>query len=256
MQFIIEDNIDFFKELNSITENTDCSKCLITNMPLEDNFVTLSCSHTFNYIPMFEELRNQKKINYLETKRLTHNQMKCPYCRIITNNILPYFVQYKMPLIYGVNIPERYSLLLHKCEYKFKSGKMKNAGCYKTACKSCFGNFCNSHYKMMVNKEEKKNKKILTKTMSKLKTSTLKPVTLVNNSSIIDFPEVGFELVENKVVETFYNIDEVSYKKKTIVELKKILRVNGCKVSGKKQELVDRVLLYKLKKGNLWIKHE
>jgi hypothetical protein len=225
-------------------------------MALEDNFITLTCNHTFNYVPLFEEVRNQKKINYMEIWRLSHKQMKCPYCRSITNNIMPFFTQYKLPLIYGVNSPERYSLNLHDCEHKFKSGKMKNTSCNKTACKSGFGVFCNAHYKMMNNKESNKVKKMQTKTLKKPKSLMKKTAILVNNNPVIDLPEVGLELVENKVIETFYNADNDTLKTMTVVILKQILRVNECKVSGRKQELIDRILLYKLKKGNLWIKHE
>jgi hypothetical protein len=255
MQFIIEDNIDFFKELNSTNEIVDCSRCLITNMPLEDNFITLTCNHQFNYIPLFEEIRNQKKINSLETRRLSHKQMKCPYCRTITNNIMPFFTQYKLPAIYGVNSPDRFSLILYDCEHKFKSGKMKNSSCNKSACKSVFGVYCNTHYKSMTIKDSNKTKKVLKNTL-KTKSLMQKTTILVHNNPIIDLSEAGIELVENKVIETFYNADNDTLKSMTVVILKKILRVNECKVSGRKQELIDRILLYKLKKGNLWIKHE
>lgn len=257
MQFTIEDNIDFFNALNSDEEQLDISRCLISNMPLQDNYVTLSCNHQFNYETLFEEIRNQKKVNYLETKRPSHSQMKCPYCRTITNKILPYFASYNHPLIYGVNSPERYALIINNCSYIYKSGKMKNQVCNKSACKSKFGTFCNSHYKMMEAKEKKKatlqNSKTLKKNTSKTnKKYKQEPL----NNSIINLPEVDLEIIENTIVETFYNLDENSYKNKTIVELKKILRSNGCKVSGRKQELVDRIISHKQKNASLWIKHE
>ena len=254
MHFLIENNIDFFNALNSEEELNDCSKCLITNTPLEDNFITLNCNHSFNYDPLFEEIRNQKKINGLETRKVSHSQTKCPYCRTITNNILPYFSKYGHPLIYGVNSPERYSIKMNECDYKFKTGKMKGLNCSKSACKSQFGIFCNSHYKMMENKAIKEVKKI--KKLSTTKTQKISKSLNISNSPIIDLPEVGLEIIENKVIETFYNVKEDVYKNKHVNELKNILRVNGCKVSGRKQELIDRILMYKIKNDNHWIKHE
>ena len=263
MQFIIEDNIDFLNALNSTDDSEDISKCLISNMPLENNYITLNCKHQFNYESLFEEIRNQKKINYMETKRVSHSQMKCPYCRTITNKILPYFASYNHQLIYGVNSPERYALSIYECEYVFKSGTQKNNTCCKSACKSGFGIFCNSHYKMMEKKKNKENNKENKKISKKESNNNRKrqnqnklSLQIKGSEPIINLPEVGIELVENTIVETFQNLDEASYKNKSIVELKNILRLNGCKVSGRKQELIDRILLYKIKKGTMWIKHE
>ena len=59
MKYIIEDNINFFDELNS----DDCdpnNTCLIENKPLVDNFITLSCGHKFNYLPIYNEIIKQK----------------------------------------------------------------------------------------------------------------------------------------------------------------------------------------------------
>jgi len=43
------------------------------------------------------------------------------------------------------------------------------------------------------------------------------------------------------------------YKNKKVNELKLILKENGCKVCGVKIELVNRILLEKTKKGEIWI---
>ena len=250
MQYIIEDNIDFFNALNSIDNSEDISKCLISNMPLENNYITLKCNHQFNYDALFEEIRNQKKINYMETRRVSHSQIKCPYCRTITNKILPYFVCYNLPKIYGVNSPERYALSIYKCEYIFKSGKQKDTPCCKSACKSEVGIFCNTHYKMMENKKNNGSNN------RKVKKSNQLSLQIEASKSNINLSDLDTEIVENTIVETFQNLDEASYKNKNLVQLKNILRLNGCKVSGRKQELIDRILSYKLKKGTMWIKHE
>ena len=65
MKYIIEGDIDFYSELNnsgdinniiSLSENV----CLISKEGLNDNFITLPCKHTFNYIPLYKEIILQK----------------------------------------------------------------------------------------------------------------------------------------------------------------------------------------------------
>ena len=79
MNYIIEDNINFFDKLNKIdkidnTKNiTDSSLCLLTHQTLEKNYITLDCSHNFNYIPLYKEICCQKMPTYLETTNLSGN---------------------------------------------------------------------------------------------------------------------------------------------------------------------------------------
>ena len=95
MNVIIEDDVDFFAELKSAIEDPqknitmetlDCSNCLITHDKLEENYITLACGHKFNYLPLYHEVVKQKSGSILETAYLALNQIKCPYCRIKTNN--------------------------------------------------------------------------------------------------------------------------------------------------------------------------
>ena len=87
MNVIIEDNIDFYKELNNIDDDNDDDNndyCLLTKLPLDMNKIKLSCGHEFNFIPLFKEVCKQKcrcPTSYLETTKLCHNEIKCPYCR-------------------------------------------------------------------------------------------------------------------------------------------------------------------------------
>ena len=56
MNYIIEDEIDFFKELNKMEEPSDIDNnniyeqpiCMITHMPLIYNSVKLLCGHQFH----------------------------------------------------------------------------------------------------------------------------------------------------------------------------------------------------------------
>ena len=77
MNYTIENNIDFYsllnKEISSSNNIIDTSNntqptsnyniCLLTNLPLKDNFIKLDCSHSFNYIALYNEVTSQKKFS-------------------------------------------------------------------------------------------------------------------------------------------------------------------------------------------------
>ncbi len=100
-------NSDFFKELLEIesdeeNNNNEMKECLITMLPLDDNYVTLECGHVFNYDPLFKDVYNHKKLfGRLESTKLKPQELRCPYCRNIQSKLLP--VNTGTPLIYGVN---------------------------------------------------------------------------------------------------------------------------------------------------------
>ena len=250
MNYIIENNINFFdelkKELNSIhqnnseTNNQDNNQgnnednnqannlsnnedniCLLTHQPFEKNAITLPCTHKFNYIPLYNEICHQKINNYLETTYLSLNQIKCPYCRNISNKLLPFISHKDVILKRGVNYPQKYCMTLHTCDWKIKSGKNKNEQCNKSAYKSDFGIYCSTHQNIY----NKKNKH--TENINKLK-STSK----YNNWS------------ENHTK---------LYKKYNIKQLKEIINIENKKTSikkfligGVKQDLVNRIIINKL----------
>jgi hypothetical protein len=132
-KYNIEGNIDFFYELyNSLdikedefkTEE-DEKKCLITNEPLKDNYIKLICGHMFNYIPLYNDIKNHKnKFNYLEgkTSHLNCDEIRCPYCRNKQKELLPYYEELGLAKIHGVNFidPNKKKHFLNKtkeCEY-------------------------------------------------------------------------------------------------------------------------------------------
>lgn len=164
MNYYVEGNIDFYKELfeavcdNTISkpnDNDNIELCLITDQPLTENFITLSCNHKFNYLPLFEEIKRQKNINYtnyLETTHLKINEIKCPYCRSIQPKLLPYISSMgEDTLIKGVTIPKKYSMNMIKCPKVIKYGKRKGKECGKNCDK--FDGFCKTHIKLINNKE-------------------------------------------------------------------------------------------------------
>ena len=130
-KYNIEGGIDFFNELYKSldlndNDDDDNNMCLITNEPLKERHIVLKCNHKFNYIPLFYDIYNHKlKFNSLEcsSNRLHSNEIRCPYCRVKQNGVLPYYEDLVSKKVNGVNfydpilnqqIHPNYS---HKCEY-------------------------------------------------------------------------------------------------------------------------------------------
>ena len=212
MKYIIEGDIDFYSELNNsgdinniISLNSPNENvCLISKELLNDNFITLPCNHTFNYIPLYKEIILQKiSPNSLEISRLTPNQIRCPYCRLTINNLLPYIPLTNVEKITNVNYPLNKCMKHLDCEQKLKNGHF----CSKSAYKINGQIYCDQHWKI-INVKKKKNQ---------------------NN--------------QNKVIEWTEEMDKYS-KNKSVIELKEILREKGLKVGGTKKELVSRIFNY------------
>ena len=140
-------NFDFYSELKIALLDEDIhneNTCLISRIPLTENFIELECSHKFNYNALFKEVKNQKIKNHLETIKLRDSQIKCPYCRSVQSSILPFYPELEPQRIRGVNSPLKFCMGVQNCTYEFKSGKNKGKSCGKY----CFGNFCNIHKKI------------------------------------------------------------------------------------------------------------
>lgn len=123
--------------------------CLIDGTKLENNFITLDCGHKFNYISLHNEILYQKTKKILDNSRLRLNELKCPYCRTISNKLLPYFKYYDVENVRGVNCCNDYSIKLNVCEYIDKNNKK----CNNNACITDFGILCNKHCKYTKNEE-------------------------------------------------------------------------------------------------------
>jgi hypothetical protein len=226
MNYIIEGGIDFYNEINNITSNTidnnTLNNCLITHEPLTINYIELSCGHKFNYFPLYKEISIQKKnstsANAFEIIKLNINEMKCPYCRLKIDKILPYIPLYVdgddgkniIERINGINSPERYCMKHKDCSWVFKQGKDGGTKCLKNAYYRNNNNinnddaYCDMHWKKI---DIKHNEKI--------------------------------ETINKDVIWT----DQMTKysKTKSIDELKNILRKEFYKVSGNKKELVIRI---------------
>jgi hypothetical protein len=108
-------------------------KCPILPKNLSSNIITTYTSPSANYhhsvLPTNQSHHSGvHSVMYnssynLETNKLQYNEMKCPYCRVITPNILPYYPYPDVSKVKYVNIPPNLSLPAVSCEYeKFVSG--------------------------------------------------------------------------------------------------------------------------------------
>jgi hypothetical protein len=116
-------NIKFNEELfKMLDEDSDDEEniCQITCLPLTDKFVKLECGHCFNYQPLYKEIITQKFFHntYCNTylskkeKQIVQNAnvnyfIKCPYCRNIQFSVLPYYPEFHLEEVYGVNSVEK-----------------------------------------------------------------------------------------------------------------------------------------------------
>lgn len=180
-------------------------KCLISDNDLESNHITLDCGHKFNYICIYREVAHQKIKKIGDNSNLKLQEIKCPYCRQITNNLLPYYKYYSVKTIRGVNYPYNLSMKTYECEYVVNSNKklLNSHKCCAPACLTKYGYYCNKHMKYT-----KKEKDILSTCDNDL-----------------------------------YNY----YKKKSYICLKMLLKLNNCKQIGRKDELINRILIHKQK---------
>ena len=153
MQYKLEGGIDFYAELakeSTIEDDSDTEVCNINGEPLGEYHITLLCGHKFNYEPLYNEIKTQKlsvKVTRSIHKKLSVKQLKCPLCRNIQSQLLPWIPHFThCPKIYGVNSPSVYSMYINKCDYIFKNGKKKGLTCGKP----CNDKQCKLHTKDIV----------------------------------------------------------------------------------------------------------
>ena len=185
--YMIEGNIDFFKELYKSLdeeETQDLNKkddyamdtvlCLITNQPLENHYVKMNCGHKFNYVPLYKYLINYKqKFNSMESskQKLDINEIRCPYCRFRQSELLPYYNDIAgVKKINGINnefVKNVYTMTNPFCCYPvFDDSKKTTILCGKYfTCKlpdkykeKDEGYFCHTHIKKIIQTIEKEEK--------------------------------------------------------------------------------------------------
>jgi hypothetical protein len=136
MNYIVEDNFDFYSALKAETSVAE-AVCMISHEPLTYNAVTLSCKHSFNYLPLYNELclyNNKSHIN-------------CPYCRSKADKLIPYIPLPNVKKIYGVNSPSKNCMPMPKCAFIIKTGLYKGLACEHNGMEYAHGIFCDKHLK-------------------------------------------------------------------------------------------------------------
>ena len=123
--------------------------CLITDEILDKNSIKLDCGHAFNYIPLYNEVCQQKIKRLLDNANLLLNEVKCPYCRGVTKQLLPYYKYFNVKSIRGINAPVKYCMEINQCQYLHKN---KNQ-CNVSACYTKYGYLCNKHVKYNIDSE-------------------------------------------------------------------------------------------------------
>jgi hypothetical protein len=129
---------------NDINENQEL--CPITKQPIV-NKITLFCGHSFEYMALFKETQNYRKFH------------KCPYCRRVFNNYIPYYDLEELRESGENDYIGRYFKNEYlTCSHVFKSGKNKGKCCGKVAHK--FGDhiLCTTHIRNLKKQKIKKDK--------------------------------------------------------------------------------------------------
>jgi hypothetical protein len=174
-KYNIEGDIDFFTELYKsldIEENEqkteeDNDLCLITNQPLTDNYVKLDCGHKFNYCPLYQDIKNHKeKYNIMERRssRLALDEIRCPYCRTKQKGVLPYYEEFNLEKVNGVNyvdyniqMPDYGASNFQSCKFKILNHEYDPSG--NNPCKFDLSNCGNCKYFICLNDGTKINYK-------------------------------------------------------------------------------------------------
>ena len=121
INYKLAENINFYDELyksldDDETDTDETKLCQITGLELKDRFVTLNCKHVFNYDAIYTEICKQKfEFKTYTSESLSSAELKvwrqrgydyyirCPYCRSIQYDLLPYYDDMPHVQKYGVN---------------------------------------------------------------------------------------------------------------------------------------------------------
>jgi len=173
--YTVEGNLDFYGELyKSLDEDDDVEdesvkRCLITNEPLIENFVTMDCKHSFNYLPLFQDIfNNKKKFNAMDSYMLKCGEIRCPYCRTIQKKLLPYYENMGVKQVHGVNFFDELqvikkqvqtdSYVTGKCDYIYGNTNVECSNKYVQILPQLNKYFCCMHKSVALKKHIKDEK--------------------------------------------------------------------------------------------------
>jgi hypothetical protein len=165
MKYNIEGEIDFYAELNKMDnlEDDDTNKCLITRLPLVEGFVRMECGHSFNYLPLYNELVQQQKPSICGYAKI--GRIVCPFCRHSQQTFLPYNPAFK--LVMGVNMYPVKLLRQDSVQLCQETKPCSIEGCILTAgfTLESGDNYCQSHklLGLSINKQKAHHEAFLSK---------------------------------------------------------------------------------------------
>ena len=246
--YAIEGNVNFFSELakslnvnakeEEEKEEDNSSTCLITNAQLTPHYVTLKCNHSFNYLPLYNEINAQKTVkNTLEVVKLGANQLKCPYCRCVQTGILPFCEELseQAPFLYGVNTVNVIYRVCFKCNY-VKYTDSENAPVFCTGLpyltmENDNKSYCYSHFFEMkrLAKIKAKMETILKKTAEKLAKAQAKAQAKSNTSCTSEAPTGGAVMCLDK--SEINEVISISQQKDKCAQILKTGSKKGCQCS-------------------------
>ena len=127
-------------------------KCLISKQPLDYSRVALKCGHAFNYEDLFQHLVFCKQLRHAK------NTIVCPYCRVVTPNVLPRCQRPSgsmVPSRTGINAPTSLALPEYRCTWV---GGQHGAQCACPGVLHPRGVHCKKHIDAFLRLEAKKAK--------------------------------------------------------------------------------------------------
>lgn len=151
-----ESTSDRVQRGGSSDQNLSNDSCLLTGDRLQANFVTTECGHTFNYKPLFREIETQRFcVRPYDTDHVGKWQIRCPYCRTITDGLIPFIPTLSERKVKFVNWPPSKCIAHKTCKHLLSGGRQRRHIC-GAAGFDCFGtSLCLRHYKQYCKTEQK-----------------------------------------------------------------------------------------------------
>jgi hypothetical protein len=126
---------DLFNSVLNDASDSSAETCLISGLPIDGSRVTFPCSHSFNYVPLLNDLISYRKLH-------GHSSLRCPYCRTTTSGVIPYRPDVAKTSRRGVNLPVSDCFMKHECSVD---------GCSNNATVPVPDGFaCSTHYKRLL----------------------------------------------------------------------------------------------------------
>lgn len=131
---------------------SDIERCYISGQPLDHSKTTLPCGHSFNYLPLIQDLIKYKK-THSSSYHSFNSFFFCPYCRKNFYETIPYRPDISKLSYNRINKPINLSYEKHTCY---------NTTCDKNATVPIGNNTfaCYLHYKSKMPKPSKMTKSV------------------------------------------------------------------------------------------------